>query len=952
MRQRVTAIVVAHSGADLLERTLEAVGRQSRLPDNLVGVDVASVDRSSEVFARSSAAHLVAAPSGSSFGAAVSHALDVAVPPGEPGEWLWLLAHDNVPEPDALAALLGAVEIAPSVAIAGPKLMRIDDPAVIAEFGESMTKLGASVGLVASELDQAQHDVQNDVLGVSASGMLVRRSLWAELGGFDPALGSTDASLDFSIRARLAGHRVIGVPAAKVASAGGPYLFDAPRVSSAKRTTIARAAQLHRRLTYAPLAAVPLHWLSLLPLAIARSIVHLLAKRPGLVGAEFGAALTAAVGIGRVAAARRTLRRTKTLGWSSIEPLRITARAAREQRARKSGTAPRGAVPVALVEPLGFISGGGLWAVVITGLLGLIAFGTLLGSTTVVGGSLVPLADSVSQLWSNVGWGARSIGTGFDGAADPFAALLAVLGSITFWQPSLAIVLLYLVALPLASLSAWFCARRLSERPWLPALAAILWAVAPPFLGSLHTGHLGAAIVHIVLPVFVVLLLGASSSWAASAGAALVFAVIAASAPSTVPVLVLAWVALMVFRPSNAHRVLAIPLPAAVLFAPLVVDQITRGTPLGLLADPGVPSGGGTLSGLQLALGSLTGGSDGWTELLGELSLPSTAGPIVASALLLPLAVLAVLALFVRGSRRAIPALAVALVGYATAVLASRISVTSIADAPVALWSGAGASLYWLGLLGSAIVALDAIGRAATSAALLVGVASVLVAVPLISAVFLGSTTIAPSTDRMLPAFVDAEAQSRPDVGTLVLDPVAGDEISATLERGRGTHLDDQSTLWWTTTDAGAEEVAVATLAGNLVSRSGFDSAAELDRLSIAFVLLATSEGEETDAVTTRAKEALDGNALFVPVGDTAAGSLWRYSGDETASGEQADAQLDRGSRNTESVYGILVLVVQGLVVGLTVLLAIPTGLGRREVADRGRVSDRPATTFERTDDD
>src|SRR5690606_21211102 len=107
--------------------------------------------------------------------------------------------HDSAPAADALEQLLRAVEIAPSVAVAGPKAMAWDRPDVIAGFGESMTRFGSSVQLVDGELDQAQHDVLDDVLGVAANGMLVRRGVWEQLGGFDPALQTTDAGLDFSV---------------------------------------------------------------------------------------------------------------------------------------------------------------------------------------------------------------------------------------------------------------------------------------------------------------------------------------------------------------------------------------------------------------------------------------------------------------------------------------------------------------------------------------------------------------------------------------------------------------------------------------------------------------------------------------------------------------------------------------------------------------------------------
>ena len=329
MQPRVTAVLVARNGAQYLPRTLAALEAQLRRPDRVILVDAGSTDSSSTLL---TAAPLVVAPGRSSLGAAVAFGLRAAAPTAVEDEWLWILGHDNAANPGALSALLGAVEVAPSVAIAGPKLMKWDDPAVIANFGETLTHFGRSLAVVADELDQAQHDIQSDILGVEAGGMLVRRSVWDALGGFDPSLPSVDAGLDFSVRARLAGHRVIGVPAARVATAGPPELFGRRSVSAGAQNRIRRSAQLHRRLVYSPALAVPLHWLSLVPLAILRSLVHLLAKRPGWVGGELAAGISAAFD-GSVIRARRKLRRARVLGWGAVDALRMPFAEVRERRA-------------------------------------------------------------------------------------------------------------------------------------------------------------------------------------------------------------------------------------------------------------------------------------------------------------------------------------------------------------------------------------------------------------------------------------------------------------------------------------------------------------------------------------------------------------------------------------------------------------------------------------------
>lgn len=968
MQPRVTAILVARSGADYLERTLAALASQTRRPDVTIAVDVSSNDGSEALLAASGPAQLLSVRDGTSFGSAVAHAAQF-IPdaegstPESEDEWLWLLGHDNAPHPDALAELLGAVERAPSVAVAGPKLVRHDRADTIAAFGETMSTFGASVVLVEDELDQGQHDTRDDVLGVAAAGMLVRRSLWRRLGGFDPGLPSIDASLDFSVRARLAGHRVVMVPGARVATAGGPETFGRGTVSARRRFRIARAAQLHRRLVYSPAWAVVLHWLSLVPLALARAIGDLVGKRPGAIGGEFGAAFGTAFS-GGVGAARRNLRRTRALGWSAIEPLRMPTGELRERRAQAreaelaelyGGTTSSARPGEPAPERAGFVAHGGLWVVLLAGIVGVLAYGALLGaaiggSAAVAGGALRPLAETVPELWSNIGYGWRELGTGILGAADPFAAVLAVLGSPTFWSPSLSVVLVYFLALPLAALGAWFAARRIGRRPWLPVLAALLWSLAPPLLAALADGRLGAVLSHVLLPWLLACALGASRSWASGAAAALLFAAVAAGSPSLVPALLVLLVVLMAARPGSIHRTIGIPIPALVLFGPLVVQQVLAGNPLGLLADPGVPfANAGTASGWQLALADPAGSLHGWTSVFAELSaagapLPGVgsafAAPILVAILLAPLGVLALLALFLPGARRAVPALAIAFLGYVTAVGAAHLQVGAVGDAAVTVWPGSGLSLYWLGLVAAAVIGLGAVGRMATPFSVFAGLTATALAIPLLGAMLIGTAAVHPASTRILPALVTAEARTHLGAGTLVITSLGAKGIAVRLERGLGASLDDQSTLVSTRMRADALDDRIATLAGNLATRSGYDAASDLEELDIPFVLV--SPGADEDDTYRATVDALDGNEILAPVGTTANGLLWRYEGETTLGAPHPG--------NTDTAIGTGYLVVLGVVFGVTILLAMPTG-GRRRPT-RKVAGEAPADTFDEEDHD
>jgi GT2 family glycosyltransferase len=141
----VTAILVARDGGDSGERALAA---QTRRPDEVIVVTAGTpLDR-----------------------------VVAGLPRAAGDDWLWLLPGDAVPEPDALARLLAAVEVAPSVVIAGPKLVDLADRLLLRSYGESITRYGTTMPLADDELDQSQHDADDDVLAVVLPGMLIRRT--------------------------------------------------------------------------------------------------------------------------------------------------------------------------------------------------------------------------------------------------------------------------------------------------------------------------------------------------------------------------------------------------------------------------------------------------------------------------------------------------------------------------------------------------------------------------------------------------------------------------------------------------------------------------------------------------------------------------------------------------------------------------------------------------------
>lgn len=930
MFPRVTAILVVHHGGDRLARTLEAISAQRRAPDALVVVLSQPSDAETALIAESRATHVVSTSEHLAFGAAVAAGVRVLDAPSGPADALWLLTHDSAPEPEALAALGAVLETAPSVALVGPKLVDWERGEHIVSLGRSITGLGRTVELVDAELDQGQHDDRSDVLGVAPAGILVRREIWDQLGGFDHGLPVADDSLDFSVRARLAGHRVAIAPTARIAFAGDgvadPVAGTKGRVVR-RRDRQRRTAELHRRLSWAPAWTVPLHWLALLPLAIVRSVWRLLAKSPGGIPGEFAAALRAMFSPVLVAAARRSIRRTRRVSWSAIAPLRVPGREMRRRRqlereARRDRARGR-------AHEIHFLATGGGW-VLLGSIVVAIALGArLLGAAGIAGGGLLPLSDSLAELWRNAAYGWRDIGTGFVGAPDPFAGILAVLGSLTFWAPSFSLLLLWLLAVPAAALGAWFAASRLTERGGLRAAAAIVWALAPPLLTALGDGRPGAVLAHVLLPWLVFAGAGAAVSWSAAAAASLIFAAVVAAAPSLAPALLIAWLVALIVAGRGAIRLIGLPVPALVLALPLIVAQLRAGNPWGLLADPGAPVVGAPVSPWQLVAGFPGGGWGGWQRTLEIAPMSGIAPGILVAVLLAPLAIAAFAAPLAPGIRLAALSLGGAALGFATAVAASLLFVATTGDADVPLWPGAGLSLGWLGLLLAAVIALRSLRRLRSLAITLVAAGSVAAVLPLAVGLATGTGSVGVAGQRALPAFVVAEAETDPRVTTLRLTPQPGGGLRAELERGAGTTLDDQSSYWQTAIELSDADERLAVVAGNLASRSGFDASEAVHEFGVRFVLLSASDDPATAAVADRAQLALDGNAALVPVGDTQFGKLWRFV--------EADAAATAVPEHAGGATAALITTVQLIVLGAALLLSIPTGAVAEPIERRPR---------------
>ncbi len=936
MRSTVTAVLVARSGGEWLDQTIAGILAQTRAPDRIVAVVTGGSEAVAQQLGHAGIERIVTAGGHLPFGEAVRRGV-AAIPfehagtgqgasPAQAtgaisGDWLWLLSEDAAPEPRALELILTTVQRSPSVAVAGPKLVNWDHPERIIELGQSLTHRGERWLLRRQELDQQQYDHLQDVLGVGPVGMLVRRDVWSQLDGFDPALPVFDDALDFSVRARLAGYRVIVAPQSRVRFAqlgiAGPRVDRARRVMRTAHRQ-GRTSHLHRRIAYAPGVLAFFMWLGLPLVAIARMAWALIREQPGYMLGEFAAALRVFFTPGALLASRRRIKAHQQAGWAAVRPLRVDPKTVRTARMidREAILAAQGR----LARELHFISSGGL-AVLGGALVATLALcWWAVTQTSLTGGALAPLSP-INELWQNT----RTI----DGVpADPFAWVLAVLGSLTFWNPSHAIVLFTVAAIPLAALGGWIWGAQLTPSPAGRALIGLGWALSPVLLGSLDSGRFPTLVLAVVFPWLLLAATRCRESWSWAGLASLLAAVALACAPVLIPAAIVLLLVGVFSSVRGIARVLATAIAPLVLFAPKLFVAVTE-DPLSLILDPGITPAFTPGNPWHLLLGFPEFGLEGWAGILDALGLGGPPATLLVGLLFLPIALLAVLGLLAGQVRVTLLHAVLGGLGLLTTTASAHLYLLSDGATPVALWTGSGLTLYWIALLGLAGVGAAVLRRAAAPV-VAIGLTLALVAVAPIGFRLLTDQTGVTPGDTQMPALVQAAGAADPAQRTLVVTAVGPQAVQVQLVIGTGVRLDQIRTAERSAQPAEID-FAIAELAGSLAS-TGND--AELQALladgDISFVLLDVG-GESSERAVLQA--AFDQSVALSSAGQTSQGLLWRVQGSEIENGDAvASAIADTGAhlRGT-SVSGQLVWGVQIVVLLAMLLLALPTG----EVTER-----------------
>lgn len=942
MKPSVVAVVISHDEKDFLSATLTALKTQIHAVEKIILIDTSSNEDCFEVARAAGVTELHRLAPNTSLPQSIAEGFKLA---GDV-DWVWLLHDDSAPQPDALAKMMAAIELSPSVAIAGPKLVDWNNERVVNQLGLTLTPMGNLFSIVSGDLDQSQHDDLDDVMAVSTAAALIRTDVFKQLAGFDYSAPAFAADFDFSIRARLAGHRVIVVPSAKVSHAALSFAGKRERkwLGTNPKTALRRGA-IHLRLAYAPMAAALAFWLLLPLIGLGRAIGKLAAKRPDRIWGELSAAAWGFFTLGKRLSSRRGIARTSTIPFRRLRSLRATwqqvrssnlAALEREQTESTLAAFERGEFEVEEnSKALGFVASGGLW---ITAALAALSFTFWPTAEAVTGGGLLPLSANWIDLFTRAGASFQPIGLGYYGPSDPFVWVLTVIGALTFWSPSLSIAILIFLAKPIAFAGAWRVTALFTQNSYIRGISALVYAIWPAITLAQHEGRLGALIAQLTLPWLVLAVARAASigrassstqTWSWVAASALLLVVIGASAPNTLPILLLVLGLVIAARIRRFGYLIWIPLPLAAIFGPTFIYYlIGLFKPLALLADPGLPQASEQLQLWQFLLGGETFGIK--LPIVGALS----------GWVIVPVILVSVIALLGRRWGVAFSAWVLLIAALALAWLVSHLEFAAVGIGSTTrstdFVNGSPAALLGIvGLLLATLVAiaLDAISKPKALRAIAVALA-VLTFVPSIAIGVTNGNQFKYTDGRVVPSIIAAEASQGSQLKALVINPEVKSDGSlvfgAELVSGDGVQLEDVSlsyrfALESVKRERASEYLAIEQLVADLASANGTSVQQKLDESGIGYVLVP----DQTSAIASQLAIALDSVAELESVGSTDFGRLWRV--------RTPNQELLNAEAKPQAIWSITKVIQLSILLGF-ILLAIPSTNQRRRVSGDSQI--------------
>ena len=244
-----TIVIVNYNGGALLLECVQSIRKYTR-NYQLIVVDNASSDRSVDKIGTDERTTVMKSPVNLGFSRASNMAIRIAR-----GKYVALLGSDTQVTQGWLETLISCLNQHTNFGIASPKLLRpngtVDSAGHSYQFGA-----GTALDRGQGERDIGQYDAMADMPSCCFAGVVVKKEVFDDIGLFDETLRFYYEDVDFCLRAKIAGWRIIYCPTCIVyhhrgGSTPGPrkkFLADQARPYNLR--TILKTYQLHNILRH------------------------------------------------------------------------------------------------------------------------------------------------------------------------------------------------------------------------------------------------------------------------------------------------------------------------------------------------------------------------------------------------------------------------------------------------------------------------------------------------------------------------------------------------------------------------------------------------------------------------------------------------------------------------------------------------------------------------------
>lgn len=620
VERSVAALITVERDLRFLPATLAAVLRQSVLPGAIIIADCTGetshpIELSFEVVsagsepldsfpeASSISVQLVRAQGARSFGEAVSHAIEQARIDYST-QMLWLLHDDSRPADDrCLEQLVETWRNTPGATLIGAKQLDWEGTH-LHNVGAYAAGHGTHTLVVDGEPDQEQYDTRTDVFRVSMAGALVPLDIARSSRGLSNWFTTYAQGADLCRRICRSGGRVVVAPRARIAHRRAR--FEGLRTRNGEPAQDGElnpsmrvlGAWQRYRYTDIPMPLWPLVWVISLVTAIGRALRRFAAKQPYEGLCELCLPWRALAGVIGGVNARRAVALQTSVTHRQLAVLTVTrdqlarwrerARALEEQR----GTVllsplVRSHLRMRLIRRWGLAC-----AMAAVAFLVVLALDWSLFRSAMGGGSLhsaqwlptnVPfgaLAEAATTQWV---WG---IGSGIAAPPAPWLWVLLAASVLTGGHVAAATTLLFFLSAPMAAFAFWALAGIFTRSDAVRVITGLMWVSFALALGLYTTANLPMLTVMVFLPAAFAFTFRAVGlyhtedrihphrSVQAAAAAALCYMPTVAAEPQLLIPLLAVFLVFLLFVPRHRPMLLLMPLPAALLAAPTLVNAI------------------------------------------------------------------------------------------------------------------------------------------------------------------------------------------------------------------------------------------------------------------------------------------------------------------------------------------------------------------------------------------